>query len=320
MKNFTKIVCGIMLMGALSFAAYGCGDVNELPEVIETETVDVTESTSFESTTSTVETTTTTVETSTSDTTSTEDTTTVETTTFTTEATAQAVPSTFKETSKDTTTCDSYTEEVVNIVDDPITLVATTEPAPETTTVVSVPQKSVEEIAKEVWQGKWGNGADRKARLIAAGYDYSEVQKAVDALRPTPPVSTTPTTNTDSTVVDGYPMSYVKQFSRGTYYAYGGPRNGGSGRSLIDCSQGSGGIKGSIASSYLYRNYGYNYNGKRTMVYLEISGYPSMSGYYYLDDSDAGNSNVIDFFYLANGNCQFQYQGVVTVDCWIVSY
>ena len=56
------------------------------------------------------------------------------------------------------------------------------------------------------------------------------------------------------------------------------------------------------------------------MVYLEISGYPSMNGYYYLDDSDAGNSNVIDFYYTYKSNCQFQYQGVVSVDCYIVSY
>lgn len=114
-------------------------------------------------------------------------------------------------------------------------------------------------------------------------------------------------------------LTYVKNFSRGTYYAYGGARTGGSGRSLIDCSYGDGYVKGSIASSYLYRNYGYNYNGNRTMVYLEISGYPSMNGYYYLDDSDAGNSNVIDFFYISGSNCIFRRQGVVSVDCYLVN-
>lgn len=114
-------------------------------------------------------------------------------------------------------------------------------------------------------------------------------------------------------------LTYVKHFTRGTYYAYGGPRKGGSQRQLIDCSIGDGTVKGSIASSYLYRNYGYNYNGKRTMVYLEINGYPQMNGYYYLDDCDAGNSNVIDFFFLYGGNCPFQRQGVVQVDCYIVN-
>ena len=114
-------------------------------------------------------------------------------------------------------------------------------------------------------------------------------------------------------------LTYVKPFTRGTYYAYGGPRNGGSQRQLIDCSIGDGTVKGSIASSYLYQNYGYNYNGKRTTVYLEIEGYSQMSGYYYLDDCDAGNSNVIDFFFLYESNCPFKEQGVVQVDCYIVN-
>lgn len=114
-------------------------------------------------------------------------------------------------------------------------------------------------------------------------------------------------------------LTYVKHFTRGTYYAYGGPRKGGSQRQLIDCSIGDGTVKGSIASSYLYRNYRYNYNGKRTMVYLEIEGYSQMSGYYYLDDCDAGNSNVIDFFFLYESNCPFKEQGIVQVDCYIVN-
>ena len=43
-------------------------------------------------------------------------------------------------------------------------------------------QKSVQEIAREVIAGKWGNGEERKKKLIAAGYDYSAVQAAVNAL------------------------------------------------------------------------------------------------------------------------------------------
>lgn len=42
-------------------------------------------------------------------------------------------------------------------------------------------KKSVSEIAKEVINGIWGNGEDRKARLKAAGYDYDAVQKEVNA-------------------------------------------------------------------------------------------------------------------------------------------
>lgn len=43
-------------------------------------------------------------------------------------------------------------------------------------------KKTVEQLAREVIAGKWGNGADRKARLAAAGYDYAAVQKKVNAL------------------------------------------------------------------------------------------------------------------------------------------
>ena len=42
--------------------------------------------------------------------------------------------------------------------------------------------KTVDELAKEVIKGLWGNGADRKAKLTAAGYDYSKVQKRVNEL------------------------------------------------------------------------------------------------------------------------------------------
>lgn len=43
-------------------------------------------------------------------------------------------------------------------------------------------RKSVDEIAREVIQGKWGNGQDRKNRLTKAGYNYSEVQAKVNSL------------------------------------------------------------------------------------------------------------------------------------------
>ena len=42
--------------------------------------------------------------------------------------------------------------------------------------------KSVDELAREVIKGLWGNGADRKNRLTAAGYDYNAVQKRVNEL------------------------------------------------------------------------------------------------------------------------------------------
>lgn len=43
-------------------------------------------------------------------------------------------------------------------------------------------KKSVDEIAREVVTGSWGNGEDRKNRLTAAGYDYAEIQARVNAL------------------------------------------------------------------------------------------------------------------------------------------
>lgn len=43
-------------------------------------------------------------------------------------------------------------------------------------------KKTVDELAKEVLEGKWGNGDDRKKRLTAAGYDYAAVQKRVNEL------------------------------------------------------------------------------------------------------------------------------------------
>ena len=42
--------------------------------------------------------------------------------------------------------------------------------------------KSNEEIALEILDGKWGNGAERKERLERAGYDYKAVQQIVNQL------------------------------------------------------------------------------------------------------------------------------------------
>lgn len=43
-------------------------------------------------------------------------------------------------------------------------------------------KKTIEQVAKEVLAGVWGNGAVRQAKLIAAGYNYKEVQAMVNAL------------------------------------------------------------------------------------------------------------------------------------------
>lgn len=42
--------------------------------------------------------------------------------------------------------------------------------------------KTLNELAREVIAGKWGNGTERKKRLTAAGYDAAAVQKQVNIL------------------------------------------------------------------------------------------------------------------------------------------
>lgn len=42
--------------------------------------------------------------------------------------------------------------------------------------------KTNQEIAKEIFQGKWGNNEERKRKLIAAGYDYDKVMSIVNAI------------------------------------------------------------------------------------------------------------------------------------------
>lgn len=43
-------------------------------------------------------------------------------------------------------------------------------------------RKTIDQVAREVIQGKWGNNPQRKQRLQAAGYDYAAVQKRVNQL------------------------------------------------------------------------------------------------------------------------------------------
>lgn len=50
------------------------------------------------------------------------------------------------------------------------------------TTVKTENKKTVEQLAKEVIQGKWGTGINRKNRLEKAGYNYKAVQKKVNEL------------------------------------------------------------------------------------------------------------------------------------------
>ena len=47
---------------------------------------------------------------------------------------------------------------------------------------IEKPSKPIEEVAKEVISGKWGNGETRKQKLTTAGYDYKAVQSIVNKL------------------------------------------------------------------------------------------------------------------------------------------
>lgn len=66
-------------------------------------------------------------------------------------------------------------------------------------------KKTVLEIAKEVIAGKWGNGEDRKTRLVKAGYDYNEVQKKVNEILGE---KNTTTTATSVNMRNGAGMNY----------------------------------------------------------------------------------------------------------------
>ena len=44
------------------------------------------------------------------------------------------------------------------------------------------PDKSIPEIAQEVLAGLWGDGSERKEKLICAGYDYNAVQAEINQL------------------------------------------------------------------------------------------------------------------------------------------
>ncbi len=85
---------------------------------------------------------------------------------------------------------------------------------------------------------------------------------------------------------------------------------GGSGRELIDCSMGSGGVMGSVACKKVLDNYGYSYNGKRTTIYIDVPEMPELTGYYFVDDCCSSDC-VIDLYYSMPSNCPFENVGVI---------
>ena len=49
---------------------------------------------------------------------------------------------------------------------------------------IEQPTRSNDELADEVIKGLWGNGAERREKLISAGYDYDAIQQIVDEKMP----------------------------------------------------------------------------------------------------------------------------------------
>lgn len=70
-------------------------------------------------------------------------------------------------------------------------------------------KKSNEELAREVLDGKWGNGAERKTRLTAAGYDYTTIQSLVDMIMKKP--AQTPVYTVEYTVQKGDTLSGIAE-------------------------------------------------------------------------------------------------------------
>lgn len=74
--------------------------------------------------------------------------------------------------------------------------------------------KSIDELAKEVIDGKWGNGEERKTRLTKAGYDYNKVQAKVNELvgvkKSTSIIYTVKKGDTLSSIAKKYNTTYQK--------------------------------------------------------------------------------------------------------------
>lgn len=72
-----------------------------------------------------------------------------------------------------------YIKETASTTSKEASSTASTSTAAAVSTVAAL---SIEELAKQVLEGKWGSGADRKANLTKAGYDYDKVQAKVNEM------------------------------------------------------------------------------------------------------------------------------------------
>lgn len=128
--------------------------------------------------------------------------------------------------------------------------------------------------------------------------------------------TTTEMTTTTTTVYDPKARLIDYGYFKGTYYnGATNPCNGGSGRTLIDCTPKSDETKGSVACRRIFEDYGYNVNG-RTRVYLEFDSYPNMDGWYFVDDCCA-SLNVVDVYFINYSTCPWQNDGVTDIHLWV---
>ncbi len=93
-------------------------------------------------------------------------------------------------------------------------------------------KKSIDEVAKEVLDGKWGNGDARKSALTKAGYDYAKVQARVNELveRAYVPKSIAKgdkVTLKNAALYRNSTTSKVSKNVSGTYYIYDGEKING---------------------------------------------------------------------------------------------
>lgn len=124
---------------------------------------------------------------------------------------------------------------------------------------------------------------------------------------------TTTSTTTTTDMKDS--LTYLGSFT-GTYFkGDSDPCNGGSGRILIPCDIKDDTYKGSVASQFVFNQYGYERNGK-TMIYIEFPTIPEMNGWYSVDDYNADPS-IIDFYFPNYSKCPWQQDGVIQCVAWI---
>lgn len=131
-------------------------------------------------------------------------------------------------------------------------------------------------------------------------------------------VTTTVNTTTEATTIESTPLEEYLGVFRGTYYRGNCvPCKGGSGRWLKSCYVSDDEIRGSVACRAVYERYGYSLNGNPTVVRLKCSSHPEINGLYTVDDCCASLS-VMDFYFEDYSRCPWQFDGVVSVEAWVI--